>query len=116
VKDKILICFVIILVVTIGILKNFDTDNDLKILVDKSGPYIGTDYAFDLGFDGTGIKIAIIDTGVDFNHPDLAGFESNGKIAGGYDFVDNDDIPNDTAGHGTQVAGILVASKPKSNA
>jgi len=108
-KGKILICFVIILVTTIGILQNFDTDDDLKILIDKSGPYIGTDYAFDLGFDGTGITIAIIDTGVDFNHPDLAGFESNGKIAGGYDFVDNDDIPNDTAGHGTQVAGILVA-------
>jgi len=108
-KGKILICFVIILVTTIGILQNFDTDDDLKILIDKSGPYIGTDYAFDLGFDGTGITIAIIDTGVDFNHPDLAGFESNGKIAGGYDFVDNDDIPNDTAGHGTQVAGVLVA-------
>jgi len=108
-KGKILLCFIIIFVSIIGILQNFGADDDLKILVDDSGSYIGTDYAFDLGFDGTGIKIAIIDTGVDFNHPDLVGFGTNGKIVGGYDFVDNDDIPNDTTGHGTQVTGVLIA-------
>ena len=35
------------------------------------------------GIDGTGIKIAIIDTGVDFNHPDLFGWGPNGKVIEG---------------------------------
>src|SRR3972149_275380 len=63
----------------------------------------------ELGFDGTGIKIAVIDTGVDYNHPDLFGFGKDGKVIGGYDFVDNDNSPIDTNGHGTEVAGIIAA-------
>lgn len=49
--------------------------------------------------------IAIIDTGVDLDHPDL-----KNKIVGGYDFVDNDTQADDQGGHGTHCAGIAAAS------
>jgi thermitase len=50
------------------------------------------------------IIVAIIDTGIDAGHPDLAG-----KIVAGYDFVSGDSNPNDQNGHGTHVAGIAAA-------
>ena len=45
-----------------------------------------------------------IDTGVDYNHPDL-----KGRITKGYDFVNGDSDPMDDNGHGTHVAGIMTA-------
>ena len=53
----------------------------------------------------SGVTIAIVDTGVDYNHPDLDG----GRYAGGYDFVSNDANPMDIDGHGTFVAAIATA-------
>ncbi|MCB0203929.1 MAG: S8 family serine peptidase, partial [Anaerolineae bacterium] len=59
-----------------------------------------------LGFDGTGVRWATIDTGVDYDHPDL-----NGHIAGGYSFPGacNTNPGEDCAGggHGTHVTGII---------
>ncbi|MEA3355244.1 MAG: S8 family serine peptidase [Patescibacteria group bacterium] len=52
----------------------------------------------------SGIKIGIIDTGIDYNHPDL-----DQRYAGGHDFVNNDSDPYDDNGHGTHVAGIVSA-------
>ncbi len=58
--------------------------------------------------DGTGQVIAIIDTGIDYDHPGLGGgFGADKKVIAGYDFVDNDADPMDTDGHGTQVAGMI---------
>ena len=51
------------------------------------------------------VVIAIIDTGVNLTHPDLAG-----KIVAGYDFVNNDAVADDDNGHGSHVAGISAAS------
>ena len=60
--------------------------------------------------DGTGTTIGIIDTGIDYTHPDLGGAKfPNAKVVGGYDFADNDDNPMDNQGHGTHVAGIAAA-------
>ena len=56
------------------------------------------------GVKGAGITIAVIDTGVDLDHP-----EFSGRIVAGYDFVDNDSIPDDTDGHGTHIAGTIAA-------
>ncbi|HXK37202.1 MAG TPA: S8 family serine peptidase, partial [Candidatus Paceibacterota bacterium] len=60
---------------------------------------------------GTGIVVAIIDTGVDYTHPDLGGgFGTGYKVIGGYDFVNDDSDPIDDNGHGTHCAGIVAAS------
>ncbi|MBI5145683.1 MAG: S8 family serine peptidase [Thaumarchaeota archaeon] len=85
-------------------------DITFEVLLDKSGKYVGADYPHDLGFNGNGIKVAVIDTGVDYSHPDLFGFGPSGKVTGGYDFIENDDSPIDTNGHGTEVAGIIAAN------
>mgnify|MGYP001268931624 CR=1 FL=1 len=59
---------------------------------------------------GDSIKIAIIDSGIDYTHPDLGmGFGQGFKVYGGYDYVNKDDDPMDDNGHGTHVAGIVAA-------
>jgi subtilisin family serine protease len=59
------------------------------------------------GVTGAGVTVAVIDTGVDATHPDLAG-----KLVGGHDFVNNDDDPADDNAHGTHVAGIIAQTAP----
>ena len=56
------------------------------------------------GNKGTGIKVCVIDTGIDYNHEDL---KSNYK--GGRNFLNNTDNPMDDHGHGTHVAGTIAA-------
>jgi hypothetical protein len=64
-----------------------------------------------LGYTGQGVTIAIVDTGIDYLHPDLGGGIGPGyKVVGGYDFVDSDADPMDDNGHGTHVAGIAAAN------
>lgn len=64
------------------------------------------------GFTGKGVKVAVIDTGIDYTHPDLVD-----NYIGGYDVVDLDDDPMETTAsqgiptqHGTHVAGIIAAN------
>lgn len=95
--------------------------------VDASIVLTGVDIArSELGLTGQGIKVAIVDTGIDYDHPDLGGgFGPGYKVAYGYDFVGDDydasgqggspvpvpdDDPDDCNGHGTHVAGIVGAS------
>ncbi len=50
-------------------------------------------------------SVCVIDTGIDYNHPDLAG-----NYLAGYDYVNDDADPMDDNGHGTHVAGIIAAN------
>lgn len=80
----------------------------------------GVDKAHDAGVLGTGVVVAIIDTGVDYTHPALGGgFGPGFKVAGGYDLVGDgfypdsgekapDADPMDYVGHGTHVSGIIA--------
>ncbi|MBC7194213.1 MAG: S8 family serine peptidase [Caldisericia bacterium] len=66
-----------------------------------------------LSVTGKGMLIGIIDTGIDYNHPDLGGgIGKDFKVKGGYDFADKDSDPMDPpdAGHGTAVAGIAAGN------
>jgi serine protease len=53
---------------------------------------------------GAGVNVAIIDTGIDYNHPDL-----KDEYAGGYNEITKTNDPADDNGHGTHVAGIIAA-------
>jgi len=56
-------------------------------------------------YSGEGVDVCIVDTGFELNHPDLEGFEVSGWI----DVVQGKSNPYDDNGHGTNMAGILVA-------
>ena len=86
-----------------------ESENEFRTYLQRSGPFVGVDIPRMDGIDGSGIKIAIIDTGVDFNHPDLFGWGPDGKVIGGYNFIHENQLPLDTNGHGTQVAGVIAA-------
>ncbi len=60
---------------------------------------------FQYNLTGNGVRIAILDTGIDYSHEDL--FEN---YYGGYDFVHEHEFPLDDHGHGTHMAGIIAAS------
>jgi thermitase len=55
---------------------------------------------------GAGVTVAVVDTGVDLGHPDLAG-----RLVPGHDFVERDGDPQDAHGHGTHVAGTVAAGE-----
>lgn len=73
----------------------------------NSSSYQGIDAvrAWDIEQGKSSVVIAILDTGIDYTHEDLAG-----KVIKGYDFVNNDYDPMDDHGHGTHVAGIAAAT------
>jgi subtilisin family serine protease len=60
--------------------------------------------AWDVTQGSSKIVVAVIDTGVDANHPDL-----RGALVPGWDFIGNDGDPSDDHGHGTAVAGVVAA-------
>ncbi|QKS47987.1 S8 family serine peptidase (plasmid) [Paenibacillus cellulosilyticus] len=66
---------------------------------------IGAKKAWNTVHDQTDITIALVDTGVDFSHPDL-----KGSLLGGVNLLDPKLPPQDDNGHGTNVAGVLAAT------
>jgi len=104
------------LISSLSYVESITPDRKLKVFLDDSIPLINADDVWKLhdkkGSDltGEGINIAIVDTGIDYNHPYL-----KDNYVGGYDFVNNDNDPMDDNGHGTVCAGIAVGVAPKVN-
>ena len=69
-------------------------------------PHIQAETAWDDMDELRGVTVAVIDTGVCLSHEDL----TDRVLDNGYDFVDNDDDPEDVFGHGCSVAGIIAAN------
>lgn len=108
---KLLIVFACIVTILASLisLQFFEPNDTSHTYLNRSVPFVGGDIPRLEGIDGNGIKVAVIDTGVDFNHPDLFGWGPDGKVIGGYNFINEGESPLDTNGHGTQVAGIIAA-------
>jgi len=92
-----------------------ETTNNPKVIYAK--PTISAQAAWALGCDGTGKSVAILDTGVDYEHADFGScnqteMESGNcqKIPKGYDFSDDDTNPMDYHGHGSHCAGIAASN------
>jgi hypothetical protein len=94
---------------TITAFSDFEYDNAWGV------KRIGSERVHQTGNTGQGVKVAIIDTGIDYIHNDpddvpyVVDPEFNAEYKGGYDFYNNDNDPLDDNGHGTHVAGILAA-------
>ncbi|MGW2639495.1 S8 family peptidase [Streptomyces sp. NPDC001348] len=84
-------------------------DGVRKASDDKSGPQIGAPTAWAAGYTGKGVKIAVLDTGVDTTHPDL-----KSQVIDSKNFSAAADA-KDHFGHGTHVASIAAGTGAKSN-
>ncbi len=78
-------------------------DEPVHTMLDVSVPLIAAPSVWQAGITGNGIKVGIVDTGIDPNHPDFAG-----RIVQMKDFTGQG--PNDNHGHGSHVAGIVGGS------
>jgi subtilisin family serine protease len=84
-------------------------DGVVQASLDKSVPQIGGPEAWAAGYDGTGSRIAVLDSGIDTTHPDLAG-----KVVAEHNFSNSSTV-DDLFGHGTHVASIAAGTGAKSD-
>ena len=92
-------------------------DHQVQIKLADSVSQIGANQVWQLldendqAVTGQGVSVAVIDTGIDYTHPDLGGcFGPGCKVVSGYDLYNNDADPLDDNGHGTHCAGIVAAT------
>nr|WP_296067167.1 S8 family serine peptidase [uncultured Actinoplanes sp.] len=83
-------------------------DGKVKASLDGSAEQIGAPAAWQAGLDGNGVKVAVLDTGADFTHPDLAG-----RVVGKQDFSTGSTDAADHYGHGTHVAATVAGAGPR---
>ncbi|MFI1539456.1 S8 family serine peptidase [Streptomyces anandii] len=83
-------------------------DGVRRASLDKSVPQIGAPAAWKAGYTGKGVKIAVLDTGVDATHPDL-----RSQVIAARNFTASADV-KDRYGHGTHVASIAAGTGAKS--
>ncbi len=87
--------------------RSVSLDRPIEGTLERTGATIGSGWVHDtLGFDGTGVGVAIIDSGVTGVHDDLA----SGRVVKFADFVNFQPSAYDDYGHGTHVAGIIAGS------
>ncbi|MCO6006390.1 S8 family serine peptidase [Actinoallomurus purpureus] len=79
-------------------------DRKVTVTLDKSVPQIGAPEAWQKGLDGKGVKVAVVDTGIDPHHADFAG-----RIGATANFSTESSV-QDGHGHGTHVASIIAGS------
>ncbi|MEV0586799.1 S8 family peptidase [Nonomuraea sp. NPDC050310] len=82
-------------------------DAKVKVALDHSVPQVGAPEAWRAGFDGKGVKVAVLDTGVDATHPDLAGRVKQAEVFTG------EPSAADGNGHGTHVAATIAGGDGK---
>ncbi|RZU13249.1 subtilisin family serine protease [Kribbella rubisoli] len=80
-------------------------DGKVRPVLDKSVPQIGAPDAWKAGYEGTGVEVAVLDTGVDATHPDLTG-----KVKESVDFSGSPSGTVDHFGHGTHVAATIAGT------
>ena len=81
-------------------------DGKVKATLDSSVPWIGAPQAWAKGLTGTGVTVAVLDTGYDDTHPDLAG-----RVLGtSTSFVPGEEVASDPNGHGTHVASTIAGT------
>ena len=80
-------------------------DGKLEPVLDVSVPQIGGPAAWEAGYTGAGVTVAVLDSGIALDHPDF-----EGRIAEAISFVEEDPDPEDVVGHGTHVASIVAGS------
>ncbi|WP_433387532.1 S8 family serine peptidase [Micromonospora sp. KLBMP9576] len=79
-------------------------DGRRQLTLEHSVPQIGAPEAHRNGWTGRGVRVAVLDTGVDATHPDLAG-----RVAQARNFTE-ETAPGDVVGHGTHVASTIAGS------